>query len=74
MSNPKKPTADEKVLSAVSWGAKKQICGEKILDWYAGLQAADGGKAAPTPAPQPEPRKQPPLPEKKPKVLPKISP
>jgi len=59
MALPKSPKADDKVLSAVSWGNEKQICGENLLQWYDGLQQAEGGHPAPPPAVQPPARPQP---------------
>lgn len=44
----KPPSADDKVLNAMSWGQEKQICGENLLDWYDGVKRAntDQGPAA----------------------------
>lgn len=69
MAAPKRPTADEKVLSAISWGHEKQICGESFLEWYNGLKAANEGKAPPPPPPE----KKPPV-KIMPARLPKLSP
>ena len=74
LAEPKKATADEKVLGLKSWGAKKQLCGENMLLWYEGLQKAEA-TGAPPPATQPAPTKaaaaakQP-----KPRHFPKIDP
>lgn len=38
----KKQTADDRVLNAMAWGSEKQVCGEKLMEWYQDVRKANG--------------------------------